>query len=408
MNSLYPVKIVLVLGGRDSVSGIHNPVKKHGYDLLQVQSLQLVSEKLSRHHAGLIILDSQYPGFSIEGLKQLYRNYPETENIPLLLLAENKNAAAESFQKDYDNVWIAGKTDQGTILTFIDEHLKPAISIKFWGVRGSVPTPGASTLKYGGNTTCIQVLLPFHEELLILDSGTGIRNLGNSIERHLDNRAKGHLFITHSHRDHIEGLPFFKPFYGVDNHFQIHMPEQHRGGTKEILSSYLSAAFAPLSLDMLSAEIDYITQDEDLTRYTGYGIEYMIANHPAKTAIYKIHAENHTIVFAPDNELNRAPSPIRFMEKFEEFITGCDLLIHDSQYSSQNYRENVGKGHSAWEFVIDVAKRCHVKRLCLTHHDPDSTDEQLTETDKKLKSYRRDPFLEIRIAKEGSIIRLPL
>ncbi len=174
------------------------------------------------------------------------------------------------------------------------------------------------------------------------------------------------------------------------------------------MSGHMTKTFFPVTLDMFEADIEYVTQSEEMQHYNGFTLEYMVANHPTKTAMYKIQIGGYVIVFAPDNELNEDPTPIRFNDRFEHFISNCDLLIHDGQFDKEMYKNRVGWGHSSWEATVELARRNHVKRLYLTHHDPDSTDEILDRISKKLEQYQNNPFADIRLAKEGAVIKLPL
>ncbi len=200
------------------------------------------------------------------------------------------------------------------------------VAVTFWGVRGSTPCANRENMAYGGNTTCLQVHLPGTEDILVLDSGTGIRNLGNKLNEEKAGEISGRIFITHPHWDHIQGFPFFKPIYGSANHFDIHMPEQENGGCKEILSGHLTKTFFPVTLKMIDANISYITQPEKKVQYDGYEVEFMLANHTIKTAIYKIQINGKTIIFCPDNEID--PNGIKgndtFYEKLKTFCSDAD------------------------------------------------------------------------------------
>lgn len=261
-------------------------------------------------------------------------------------------------------------------------------------------------MKYGGNTTCVQVHIPGSDDALILDSGTGIRNLGNKLIEQSD-RVKGRIFITHPHWDHIQGFPFFKPIYGSSNHFEIHMPEQANGEScKDILSGHLTKTFFPVTLDMIDANLEYTTQRPGREGYEDYEIEFMFANHTINTAVYKIHVDGRQIVFCPDNELNpQAEDAKAFYEQLGRFVQGADILIHDGQYSRESYKDKRGWGHSAWEEAVDFARGTGVKRLFLTHHDPDSDDAELANLDRKLKQQFGDEFERIQLAREGQQVR---
>lgn len=281
------------------------------------------------------------------------------------------------------------------------------LELKFWGVRGSTPCANKENMEFGGNTTCLQIDLPGTDEVLIMDSGTGIRNLGNHLLQR-NEKVKGRIFITHPHWDHIQGFPFFKPIYNPENHFDIHMPSQANGGCKEILSGHLTKTFFPVTLEMIDANIEYITQKEERQDYEHYQIEYMLANHPINTAIYKIYVGGKTIVFCPDNELTPIAEKTNayFYTKFKEFLQDADLLIHDGQFNRESYKDKVGWGHSAWEEAVEFAIRSGVKNLIITHHDPDSNDAFLYDLDERIHLQHSSHFDMILLAKEGATISL--
>lgn len=282
---------------------------------------------------------------------------------------------------------------------------KSRVAITFWGVRGSTPCANRENMVYGGNTTCMQIHIPGSSEILILDSGTGIRNLGNELVKS-EEEINGRIFITHPHWDHIQGFPFFKPIYGSTNHFEIHMPAQVNGGCKEILSGHLTKTFFPVTLEMIDANLVYITQKEGKQAYEGYEVEFMLANHTINTAIYKIHVDGKQIVFSPDNELNpiSEKSNAYFYKKLKDFFKDVDVLIHDAQFDRDSYKDRRGWGHSAWEDVVDFALRSNVKNLFLTHHDPDSSDDKLKKLEQHVEQEFGDSFESIQLAKEGESV----
>ncbi|HET8866220.1 MAG TPA: MBL fold metallo-hydrolase [Gracilimonas sp.] len=263
-------------------------------------------------------------------------------------------------------------------------------------------------MHYGGNTTCVQVEAEGSDELLIFDCGTGFRNLGNELLN--DGKPlKGRIFITHPHWDHLQGFPFFKPFYNKESFFRINMPPQGQIGCKEILQGHMSDTFFPVSMDMLEADLDCDTILPSEKEYQGYSIEYMWATHTIPTAIYKIKIGEKKIVFAPDNELrdDNSDTSVKFEKQFRTFINGVDLLIHDGQFSREQYKTRRGWGHSAWENVVEIARGENVKNLCLTHHDPDSNDMILKNIENELLDKYSESFEFVSLAKEGQEIILP-
>lgn len=283
-----------------------------------------------------------------------------------------------------------------------------AIHIKFWGVRGSTPCANSENMVFGGNTTCLQIDSELLEELLVIDCGTGFRNLGNELVEE-SNQIRGRVFITHPHWDHLQGFPFFKPFYEQESWFRVYLPPQVNVGCKEILQGHMSNTFFPVTIDMLDADMDCETFYQNKIHFHGYSIEYMWARHTVKTAIYKVEIAGNVIVFAPDNEipLDDGESSKEFIAEFKSFVKGADVLIHDAQFNMEQHRERIGWGHSDWETVLKETKGLGIRKLYLTHHDPDSTDEYLSQLNDRINSEYASKFEEVCIVKEGYTVSLP-
>lgn len=263
-------------------------------------------------------------------------------------------------------------------------------------------------MRYGGNTSCIQISIPGMDELLIADCGTGFRNLGNELDSN-GNSLMGRVFITHPHWDHLQGFPFFKPFYDPRNRFEVYMPPQDGIGCKEILQGHLSNTFFPVSIDMLESELDCITFEKDKLNFADYTVEFMWANHTVPTAIFKFNIGESVIVFAPDNELpvNIDSDNKVFVDEFRAFVKGANVLIHDAQFTKEQHLERLGWGHSNWETVIELTKDLGIKRLCLSHHDPDHSDDTLDRINSKIASIKGSSFVEATVIQEGQELYLP-
>lgn len=278
------------------------------------------------------------------------------------------------------------------------------IEIKFWGVRGSTPCANAENMIFGGNTTCLQIDSPNIPELLVIDCGTGFRNLGNQLIENEDG-IKGRIFITHPHWDHLQGFPFFKPFYDEKSWFRVYLPPQDEVGCKDILQGHMSNTFFPVTIDMLEADMECETFIPGKINFEGYSIDYMWAKHTVQTAMFKFEIEGRIIIFAPDNELplDESEESLKFITEFQEFVRGADILIHDAQFNLKLHTQRQGWGHSCWEKLTAVTKGLGIKKLILTHHDPDSSDEYLSELSEKLKSEFSKDYEEISFAKDGQV-----
>ncbi|REL24774.1 hypothetical protein DYD21_16550 [Rhodohalobacter sp. SW132] len=367
-----------------------------------------LAKKLESELPSAVIIDEDHIRNLPEFVEIVFTQKPGRRFIPAAVLTDDPKISKSRFSKCHFPITLIQRDSYQELLEFIRRALKPSVKVKFWGVRGSTPCANSENIFYGGNTSCVQIEIPGYDKLLILDSGTGIRNLGNFLENYSSGPIHGDLFITHPHWDHIQGFPFFTPFYEKENSFRIHLPEQYRGGAEEILSGHLTKTFFPVTLDMLASDLTYVTQKEEPERMDAFSVDYLVANHPTKTAIYRFRIKDYTIIYAPDNELPLTASPLRYIDKFCDFIKDCDLLIHDGQFNLETFKTREGWGHSAWERVLELAKSSGVKRLILTHHDPNSDDEYLNRLSGIVDSYRGNPFEMIEFAREGKFVALPL
>lgn len=298
------------------------------------------------------------------------------------------------------------------------------MKLKIWGCRGSIPTPGKDTVRYGGNTPCVELKLE-DNNLIILDSGTGIKNLGNYLI-HKGESAKAYILITHPHWDHIQGFPFFKPLFISGNEFTVVGPGAKTKTLEQIVADQMDRVYFPIRLSELKATIKFLQVGEDEFKIYDATVQTIYVNHPGFTLGYKISFDKKTIVYISDNEpFDREITPYLFnwekevVERFEnvhgdpnkrifDFVKGADLLIHDTTYTPEEYIEKVGWGHSHYLFTLRVAHEAEVKQLLLFHHDhthSDSMIDQILEHCKneiKKKKYKFKLF----VAAEGMEIEI--
>jgi len=248
------------------------------------------------------------------------------------------------------------------------------VSLRFWGVRGSTPTPQVENLTFGGNTSCLEVRAATGESL-VFDAGSGIRGLGNELMR----RAAGNplditLFLTHYHWDHIQGLPFFVPLYSAKNRVVFYSGLGSQP-VQDVLQGQMSKPYFPIGLDQVAAQREFHRiEPADSVRCQGAKVIPFPLNHPQGASGYRIEAGGAVIVYATDYEHGDA----KLDTVLRDYSQGADILICDAQYTPSEYASYRGWGHSTWLNATSVAKDCGAKQLILFHHDPSHDDNFMT------------------------------
>ncbi|MFH0798895.1 MAG: MBL fold metallo-hydrolase [Pseudomonadota bacterium] len=271
--------------------------------------------------------------------------------------------------------------------------------ITFWGVRGSIATPGRSTARVGGNTACLEIKTG--KALIICDAGTGIRPLGLSLARRFGEKPiAAHLLLSHLHWDHYIGLPFFKPLYSKKNRFTIAGPKGGRLGFGAALSRVVNPPFFPVPFSMIPAGLKFRTLPEGCFRIGDVEVNAKALNHPGGSFGWRFSfKDGRSLVYVTDNEPVKGPE----LRRTIEWIDGADILIHDAQYSPETYPCHRGWGHSPFTYPIELAKEAGVKKLFLFHFDPGDDDRHLGRVLKKARAIARrsQPALAVELAKEG-------
>jgi phosphoribosyl 1,2-cyclic phosphodiesterase len=300
------------------------------------------------------------------------------------------------------------------------------LSVRFWGVRGSIPCPGPDTVIYGGNTTCLEIRAD--DRLLIADLGTGLRQLGdwlmvNDFKKH--GKIKADIFITHTHWDHILGFPMFTPVYIPSTELCITGPVSFDNNSlRSIIETQLSYQYWPVTAGELAANIKY-NQIKETTIDMGGGL-FMTSkflNHTILCLGYRFDYQGKSIALIFDHEPFRNLFSVNpgdegydedavkegeiaaaeENEKTRNFIKGADIVVHDTQYLEEEYASHKGWGHATFEHAINAVNGIDVKKLVFFHHDPAHTDSQLEQLEKK---YANNPMTKIIMAKEGMTLEV--
>ena len=259
---------------------------------------------------------------------------------------------------------------------------KPSMTVRFWGVRGSIPSPGPSTSRYGGNTSCVSIDLGA-AGTLVLDAGTGIRAAGKSL---LDSDRMIYVLVSHTHWDHIQGFPYFAPIYQPGREINVFSSE--RGHTMLCsLVEQMDGFHFPVTPEKLPSQMECITENQmEFLSEHGLAVSKIATNHPGGASGYRIDHDGRSVVYLTDNELEPPGAKTTQLEEFADFCRGTDVLIHDAQYLTHDMPGKHGWGHSVVDHVCELALAAEVKHLVLYHHDPERTDPEIDAIQKEARA----------------------
>lgn len=285
--------------------------------------------------------------------------------------------------------------------------------VKFWGTRGSIAKPGSSTVRYGGNTSCIEVRSAAGT-IVVVDCGTGIQGLGQALMRNTPLPMIGHILISHTHWDHIQGLPFFAPLFVPGNEWDIYAPRGLSQTLRDILAGQMEYTYFPITLDALGANVRYHDLVEGVVEVGDITVRTQYLNHPALTLGYRLEVDGASLVYTCDHEpfsqqLADGRKDIADQDQRHiDFLRDADLVIHDAQYTAAEYVSKVGWGHSTFEAAVDMCRLAGAKRLALTHHDPLRDDDAVDQMQEAARTRASEAGVELDVfaAKEGMEIEL--
>jgi phosphoribosyl 1,2-cyclic phosphodiesterase len=290
------------------------------------------------------------------------------------------------------------------------------VQVTFWGTRGSIAKAGPTTVRYGGNTSCVSVRTD-GGTLLVIDCGTGIHELGQVLARD-GGPVDGHLLIGHTHWDHIQGLPFFTPLFTEGNSWHVYGPRGLDTSIDKALAGQMQYTYFPVQLLDFGATIEYHDLVEGQFEIDGISVTTRYLHHPALTLGFRIEADGVTLVYSSDHEPSTPDAAAAEHKDLEElnrqeaqhiaFLRDADLLIHDAQYLADEYPAKVGWGHSTVEYVVDAARAANARQLALFHHDPTRTDDAVDELLEMARTRARETGFEgdVFAATEGVTITL--
>ena len=263
-----------------------------------------------------------------------------------------------------------------TFVSDLERLVAGTLVMTFWGVRGTLPVSRVDSVRYGGNTSCVSLSFP-DGRLFVFDAGTGIKALSDALMAAKRTRIDGKILLTHPHWDHINGLPFFGPFFVPGNQFEICGPAHGDVTVRDVVSAQMDGVFSPVTVHEFAASMSYRDLSEGRAEIGGVEVRTMLLSHPGNCLGYRLEHDGRSICYVTDNELFFPDSEFyceEYVERLADFARGTDVLITDCTYTDEEYSGKIRWGHSSVSQVADLARRARPTTLYLLHHDPDQND----------------------------------
>jgi phosphoribosyl 1,2-cyclic phosphodiesterase/ActR/RegA family two-component response regulator len=335
---------------------------------------------------------------------QELRRDPEFQHLPIVICSAQPypadvRRAKELGADDYVVKPYSGQQLLDAVWNSIEVN-STVFRVKFWGTRGSIATPGPETIRYGGNTACVEVRCG--EDIIIFDCGTGIRELGIALAKeYAERNLEVHLFVSHTHWDHIQGFPFFQPAYRAGNRVNIYSLHSPDRSLERLFTGQMDGNYFPVTLDELMARLHFEELAGDV-RIGDVKISNMHLNHPGLALSFRMESKGRSLVYMTDHEpyhklLGESPHTKKLDDEIDSFAKGTDLLIREAQYTDEEYKVKRGWGHSTTSDAAGSAVHSDVKRLVLFHHDPMHDDQKIDSMVEFCRGKIKEQGKEIRV-----------
>jgi phosphoribosyl 1,2-cyclic phosphodiesterase len=358
-----------------------------GHDVTGFTSSNLALESIKAGRPDCLIVDIMMPEMDGLELCRKVKSNPDNENIKVVVLS------AKTYEFDRSRAREMGADGYLTkpikLDTFVDQLenlIGDSLTATFWGVRGTLPVPGANSLRYGGNTSCVTIQCG-NAPMMIFDAGSGIKALSDHMMG-LGQRITAKIFISHPHWDHINALPFFVPMYVPGNEFEILGARHGDTSMRELMSAQMDGIYFPITIREFGARVFFRDLSEETVTFDDVTVKTMLLSHPGNCLGYRIEYQGKSICYITDNEMFNPGEPGHnpgYIQRLADFCRNTDALITDTTYTDAEYPSKAGWGHSSVGQVAELAARAEVDSLYLFHHDPDQSDDDI---DAKLEEMR--------------------
>jgi len=384
------MKFFIVDDDSDTLALVSRLLTEAGHEVIVRASSAGAVRDIPEARPDCVITDLMMPVMDGFELTRELRLRPELEAMKIVILSAKSYDFDRRRAKEMGaDGYLTKPINRETFLQSINEMVSDRVALRYWGVHGTLPVPGDAYTRYGGNTPCVSVEVS-GEPLYVFDCGSGIKKLSDRVMAKSGERLSARVFISHTHWDHINTVPFFAPLYIRGNQIEVFGPYQGNLTIERAISAQMESVYFPVTIREFGARLMFRDLREETLEFGPVRIDTMLLRHPGYCLGYKLRCRERTLCYITDNELYLPTDPrhdARYVERLADFVRRADVLITDTTYRDHEYPSKVDWGHSCVSQVADLAARAEVKRLHLFHHDPDQTDADI---DAKLEEARKE------------------
>ena len=360
-------------------------LEEEGYEVVALDSAEEALAKIKNVEPDCVITDLVMPGVTgMQLLKDIKDDHRLSDVKVIVLSSKSFEFDKRQAMKFGADGFIIKPIDAESFIQSVRAVLENKLELTFWGVRGTLPVPGARALRYGGNTSCVTIEFP-KGQFFIFDAGSGIKELSNAWLAQKRGKLEAKIFISHPHWDHINALPFFVPLYMPGNEFEILGASHPHHTMRELISAQMDDIYFPITMKEFGSRVYFRDLNEETIDIDGITIKTKLLSHPGNCLGYRVEYEGRSVCYVTDNELFLPDGPhydAHYVSQLTAFLNKADVLITDCTYTDEEYERKVGWGHSCISQVAELAHNAEVETLYLFHHDPDQDDEAI---DRKLE-----------------------
>lgn len=350
-----------------------------GHEVVGFTSSNQALESVKSGQPDCLIVDIMMPEMDGLELCRKVKSDPENSHIRVIVLSAKTYEFDRSRARDMGaSGYLTKPIKLDSFISELEQLLGDTFTATFWGVRGTLPVPGESSLRYGGNTSCVAIQCG-NAPLMIFDAGSGIKALSDHMMG-MNQRITAKIFISHPHWDHINALPFFVPLYIPGNEFEILGARHGETTMRELMSAQMDGIYFPITIREFGARVFFRDLGEETIEFDNITVKTMLLSHPGNCLGYRIEYQGKSICYITDNEMFNPGEPGHnpgYIQHLADFCHGADALITDTTYTDAEYLSKAGWGHSSVGQVAELAARAEVENLYLFHHDPDQTDDDI-------------------------------